>query len=151
MKRILPLIALVLLLASCSKEPPADQIKGSYNCEARLYTRYQKGGQWRDTVYVSRNNNSVLITKVDDNTVSVKATSKKWGDAVAESASCSDYNYEASFGSTDTLTTTSGHEYDADISGTVAYESHALSVSVRIKNYPNSGGKYILTWFNTVE
>ena len=32
MKRILPLIALVLLLASCSKEPPADQIKGIRVC-----------------------------------------------------------------------------------------------------------------------
>jgi hypothetical protein len=150
MKRILPLIALVLLLASCSKEPPADQIKGSYNCEARLYTRYQKGGQWRDTVYVSRNNNSVIITKVDDNTVSVRAPSNRWGTAEVEQASCTDYNYEASFGDMGTLTT-SGHTYDADISGTVAYDNHALSVSVRVTNYPNSGGKYILTWFNKVE
>ncbi|MBR1549520.1 MAG: hypothetical protein IJ634_02665 [Bacteroidales bacterium] len=150
MKKVLLLMLLALTLASCSSEPPADQIVGSYNCEARLYTRYKKGDQWRDTSYVSKQNNTVVITKVDDNTVAVKASSKKWGDAVVEKASCSDYNYEASFGGTGTLAASGGHNYDADISGTVSYDSRALSVSARVTNYPNSGGKYILSFTNVV-
>ena len=147
-KIILPLITLAALaVTACSKEPPADQIKGSYNCEARLDTRYMKNGQWRDTSYVSKTSNSVIIQKVDDKTVSITAHSNKWGDAVVESASVSDYNYSANFGGDGTYTR-NNTSYSANISGTVTYDSHDMSVSVRVTNYPQSGGKYILSFTN---
>ncbi len=150
MKRIMLLMLLATLLAACSKEPVPDRIKGSYNCVARVDTRYQKGGQWRDTSYVSRTNNYVIISKLDDSHVSIQASSKKWGDIEVATAECEDYNYEANVAGLGALTH-SGHTYNADVSGTIAYESRALSVSARITNYPNSGGKYILTWYTTID
>ena len=138
----------LLCFSACSDEPSVDRIKGSYNCEAQLFTRYQKNGKWRDTSYVYRLDNSVVIAKVDDNTVSVKAHSKKWGDAVVENVGCSDIHYEASFGRTGTYTL-SNHSYPADISGTVSYETRRMAVSVRVNNYPNSGGKYIISFSNS--
>lgn len=137
-----------MLFAACSKEPPADKIKGSYGCEVHLYTRYKKGAEWRDTSYVSKENNSVVITKVDDNTVSIRAVSKKWGEAVATAAKISDFNYQANFSGSGTLATNS-RSYDADISGTVSYDSHVMAVSVRVPSYPNSGNKYILAFTNS--
>ena len=139
----------VIAFVACSKEPPADKIKGTYGCEVYLYTRYKKGSEWRDTSYVSKTNNSVTITKIDDNTVSIKATSKKWGDAVALKASISDFNYQANFSGDgrDTLYV-SGKKYPADISGTVSYESQNMAVSVRVPGFPNSGNKYILAFTN---
>lgn len=138
---------LLLFFSACTSEPPADKIKGSYNCECRLYTRYMKDGKWRDTAYISKENNSVVITRVDDNTVSVKASSKKWGTVTVDRASVSDYNYEGNF-SGDGIFDYSNHQYDASISGSVSYESHDLAVSARVPSYPNSGGKYILSFTN---
>ena len=148
MEKIALLLLGVIAFAACSDDPPADKIKGSYNCEARLDTRYMKNGSWRDTSYVSKAGNNVIIQKVDDNTVSITAHSNKWGDAAVENASISDYNYSANFGGNGTYTR-SNTSYDASISGTVTYDSHNMSLSVRVTNYPQSGGKYILSFINS--
>lgn len=147
MKKVLLFLLAAIAVAACSDESPADKIKGSYGCEVHLYTRYMKNGQWRDTSYVSTTNNSVVLDKVDDNTVSIRAISKKWGESVTETASISDFNYQANFSGTGTLTV-NGKSYDADISGTVSYDSRDMAVSVRVTNYPNSGNKYILAFTN---
>lgn len=150
MKKIAFLMLGVMAFVACSKEPPADKIKGSYGCEVRLYTRYMKNGKWRDTSYVSTSNNAVVIERIDDDHVSIKATSKKWGKAIAPVAGISDFNYQANFSGDgrDTLYLENGQKYPADISGTVSYESHDMAVSVRVPNFPNSGNKYILAFTN---
>ena len=150
MKKITLLLLGIIAFNACSKEPPADKIKGSYGCNVNLYTRYMKNGKWRDTSYVSTTNNAVVLEKIDENTVSVKATSKKWGEAICTAAKISDFNYEANFSGNgnDTLYV-NGKKYVADISGTVSYDSRSMAVSVRVPNFPNSGGKYILAFTNT--
>ena len=151
MKKIALLLLGVIAFTACSKEAPADKIKGSYGCEVHLYTRYMKNGQWRDTAYVSSTNNAVVIEKIDDNHVSIRATSKKWGEGIAPVASISDFNYEANFSGDDRDTLyVNGKKYPADISGTVSYESRAMAVSIRVPNFPNSGNKYILAFTNNV-
>ena len=49
MKKITLLLLGIIAFTACSKEPPADKIKGSYGCNVNLYTRYMKNGKWRDT------------------------------------------------------------------------------------------------------
>ncbi len=138
-----------LIVASCSDDPAPDRIKGSYNCVTRLDTRYKKGDQWRDTAYISKSNNSVIIKKIDDNHVSIQASSKKWGTIEVATAEADDFNYAANVAGLGSLSAANGQTYDANVTGTVSYESHAMTISARISDYPNSYGKYILTWYNT--
>lgn len=150
MKKIFILLLSVVTFIACSKEPPADKIKGSYGCEVRLFTRYQKNGQWRDTSYISKDNNSVVISRVDDKTVAIKATCKKWGEGIATTVSIEDNNYQANFSGSGTFTVNS-KTYDAMIDGSCGYDSHDIAVSVRVTGptFPSgSGNKYILSFTN---
>lgn len=140
-------LLVILFLSSCSEEPPADKIKGSYGCMVQLFTRYKLGDKWRDTAYVYKENNAVVIDKVDDNTISIKATSKKLGEAVVNTASIRDNNSTANFSGDGTFTV-NNRNYDANISGTFGYESHNIAVDVRVTGFPNSGNKYILSFTN---
>lgn len=150
MKKITLLLLCIIAFIACSKEPLADRIKGSYGCEVRLLTRYQKDGKWRDTSYISKENNSVVISRVDDNTVAIKATCKKWGEGVATTVSIDDNNYAANFSGSGTFMA-NGKTYDAMIDGSCGYDSHDIAVSVRIvgSTFPSgSGNKYILSFTN---
>jgi hypothetical protein len=140
---------LAVTLTACTDEPAADRIAGSYGCHARLDTRYQKNGQWRDTSYITTTNNTVTITKLDDTHVAIQASSKKWGDVTVEQAEVIDYNYEANIGG-DGIYVNSNHSYNTSVSGTVSYENRAMTISFRVTDYPYSGGKYILTLYNIV-
>lgn len=146
-KTRLLLLAVVstLALAACTDDPPADKIAGSFNCNAVLYTRFQRGGEWHDTTYVHRTNNRVVLSKVDDNTVSVNITSNKYGSITADVATVSDFNYSGNFSGNATYNSPNG-TFDVKVSGTVTYDPRGITASIRVPGYPSSGGKYVLTF-----
>lgn len=162
MKHIKPPLLLLLgaiAFAACSDEPPADKIKGSYGCKVAAYTRYQKqgrylapNGQYRDTIYYrdtvySYGNGSVSISRNSDKNVSVTLKNTRLGiNESYESVSLSDYSYEANLSSSKDSITINSRRYEAIFSGTVNYDSKAIALSLKVKNYPSSYGKYILSF-----
>ena len=134
MKKLRLLLALVAALAftACSDEPVADRIAGSYDCAVVVNTRYNSHGTMRDTTYNYEGNGSVSITKVDNNTARVRIASTRIGiDHTFERVSLSDGNYVGNL---------------STVSGSVTYDPRSIALSLRIKNYPNSYGKYIVSF-----
>jgi hypothetical protein len=135
---------LLLFMVACSDDPAADRVAGSYNCNAKLYTRVKVGSQWRDTAFVSKAGNSVVLTKISDDKVAVKLSSNKWGVATADTAWVSDFNSSANI-SGDGTYEHNNRSYATTISGTAVYDPKGITISARVTDYPGSGGKYILT------
>ncbi len=149
MKKLRLLLALVAALAftACSDEPVADRIAGSYDCAVVVNTRYNSHGTMRDTTYNYEGNGSVSITKVDDNTARVRIASTRIGiDHTFERVSLSDGNYVGNLSTVSGPVTIRGTSYEADFSGSVTYDPRSIALSLRIKNYPNSYGKYIVSF-----
>lgn len=149
------------MFAACSDEPPADKVKGSYSCNVIAYSRYLKSeryqtpsGQYRDTTYYrdttfTYGNGNAVIEKIDDNTVSVRITNNRLNiDETYDVVHLSDFNYQSNLSSTKDSITIKYNRYQADFSGTVTYDPKAIALSLRVKNYPGSYSKYILTFNN---
>ena len=149
-KLFLTLIITVTALAavSCSDDP-SDKVVGSYNCTVNISTRYSKAGEWRDTTY-TRGNGTLTLGKIDESTVYARVESPRLDlDETFEVVRLNDWHNEANLSTDKDSVYIQGHQYKADFSGTVVYESHAVAVSLRVNNYPNSNGKYIISLTNS--
>lgn len=141
-------MAVVLLVSACAGTPVADKIAGSYSCTAVLYTRVYEGGEWIDTSFTDHAGNTVTIGRVDDETVRLSVHSERYGDVTCDAAGVCDFDYAANF-TGKAAYKRDGQTYEVPLSGTVTYDPRRLTVSLRVADYPASGGKYVLA-FTTV-
>ena len=138
--------AVCLMATSCGDDPIADKIAGSYDCAVVINTRYNRSldDPLRDTSYHYENNGKVTITKLDNNTATVRLYSNRMGiDHTFESVSLVDGGYVASF-SSDAEVNIQSRPYETDFSASVTYDPRSIAASLRVKDHPN--GKYIVSF-----
>jgi len=137
-----------LAVASCSDDT-SDKVVGAYNCSVNISTRYSKAGEWHDTTY-TRGNGTLTLSKIDETTVCARIESPRLDiDETFDVVRLTDWHNEANLSTDKDSVYIQGHQYQADFSGTVVYESHTVAVSLRVNSYPNSNGKYIISLTNS--
>ena len=139
LRTILCAAAAALALASCQK-PAAERLAGGYTCVSNAVVGV-------DDHPIKTDNETVSISRIDDNTVKITTRSRRWGEAEFEHVEISDYNSTCNF-SGDGKARMPGVNtpYDAYLSGSFVYDSKALAVSVSVKGYSS---RCVITFTNT--
>ncbi len=135
------------LLWGCSDPSPVEQVAGSYTCKTTEYSRYQTpAGVWRDTALVYKDDATVSVSAVDDNTAKVSIVSRQFGTAEFASVEVKDYGYVANLSGQGSIK----KEYEvnahgASLSGSVTYENRNIALSASV---PDRGSRYTLSFTN---
>lgn len=144
MKKLLTVLVAIatLLLTACTDKDYAGRMAGIYSCSSVAYVGAENARQ------PSGNNDKEVVTlvRIDENTLSVKTESTRWGVADFAQVKVSDYDDMANFDGEGTMRLPgSSAVYEVRLSGSFNYDARELAVTLNVRNY---GKRLIITFTN---